>query len=343
MKFFRLSTLLISLYLPVTAVGHHSFATTFDPGRIDELEGQVTDVRWRNPHVSFTLRTVDEGGAEVLWAIESHSLSIMRRMDLATAFIEVGDNVKVAGNPARRSDLNAMFAQNILLPSGEEWVFRVGGGDLRWSDRLMGTTERWFATEGERSEAELGIFRVWSTSFTAARGGFGMENYPLTDAARAVLADFDPIAEAPLANCAPKGMPYIMSQPYPMEFVEENDRILLRIEEYDLVRTIYMNEGAPAEAQVPSLLGYSVGRWEDDTLVVRTTGVNYPYYNESGIPLSGEGEYIERIAATDDGSRLSYEITITAPATFTEPLVFEKSWVWLSDVSVEPYECAVGE
>ncbi len=344
MKLCKFGAVLIVLHLPVTAFGHHSFATTFDPSVIAELDGEITEVRWRNPHVSFTLKTVDNNGEEISWDVESHSLSIMRRMDLAEPFIHVGDMVRIAGNPARRQDVQALFAQNILLPSGEEWVFRIGAGatDLRWGDRLIGTTERWFAAEGESSAAELGIFRVWSTSFSAARGGFGMREYPLTDAARAILADFDPIADAPLANCAPKGMPYIMSQPYPMEFVEQDGDILLRIEEYDLVRTIHMNRAGADEAPPPSLLGYSVGHWEDDTLVVRTTGVNYPYFNESGIPLSGEGVYIERISAEDNGSRLAYEITITAPATFTEPLEFEKSWVWLSDVAVEPYDCNVG-
>jgi hypothetical protein len=342
---YRVSVFLGGLVLPFAAFGHHSFATTFNPAIITELEGEITEVRWRNPHVSFTLKTVDGSGVETLWGIETHSLSIMRRMDLATAFIHVGDEVKVAGNPARRSDLNAMFVQNILLPDGSEWVFRGSAGSdaLRWSDRLMGTADTWFATEGEASEAERGIFRVWSTIFSASGGGGGDPSYPLTESARAALAAFDPIATPLLADCAPKGMPYIMTQPYPIEFVEQDNTILLRIEEYDLVRTIHMRSAAAAENQPPSLLGYSVGDWEDNTLVVRTTRVNYPYYNESGLPQGGASEYVERITAARDGSRLDYEITITDPATFTEPVVREDSWVWLSDVKVEPYDCVVGD
>jgi len=46
-------------------------------------------------------------------------------------------------------------------------------------------------------------------------------------------------------------MPYIMSQPYPIEFVEQNNTILLRIEAYDLVRTIHMSNAAPTEEQPP--------------------------------------------------------------------------------------------
>ncbi len=343
---YGIAHILVGLCLiPVTSSGHHSFATTFDPDVIAELEGEITEVRWRNPHVAFTLKTVDDSGAEVLWGIESQSLSIMRRMDLATAFIHVGEMVKVAGNPARRSDVNAMFVQNILLPSGEEWVFKFGASpaDLRWSDRLMGTTEKWFASEGEASEAERGIFRVWSTTLSGGAGSLGRPSYPLTESARAAVAKFDPIEDDPIANCAPKGMPTIMGQPYPIEFIEQNGSILLRIEEYDTVRTIHMGSAAPAEERPPSFLGYSVGHWENGTLVVRTTGVNNPYFDSAGIPQSDVAEYVERITAAEDGSRLDYRITITDPETFTEPVVLEKFWVWLSDVRVERYDCTVGD
>ncbi|MEE3196886.1 MAG: DUF6152 family protein, partial [Pseudomonadota bacterium] len=81
---------------------HHSFSATFNGDVITELEGVVTEVRWRNPHITFELKTMDSNGEEVFWDMESHSLSIMRRMDLAEPIIGVGDNVRVAGNPAHR-------------------------------------------------------------------------------------------------------------------------------------------------------------------------------------------------------------------------------------------------
>ena len=62
---------------------HHSFSATFNGDVITELEGIVTEVRWRNPHITFELKTMDSNGEEVFWDMESHSLSIMRRMDLA--------------------------------------------------------------------------------------------------------------------------------------------------------------------------------------------------------------------------------------------------------------------
>ena len=345
MMIYRTSFFLGIFFPAFNLFAHHSFSATFNGDVITELEGVVTEVRWRNPHITFVLKSLDSNGDEVFWDMESQSLSIMRRMELASPFIGVGDQITVAGNPARRSDLNSVFARNILLPSGEEWVFRFGASpaDLRWSDRLLGTTEKWFATEGETSESDRGIFRVWSTSLSFGGGGLRKSDYPLTDSAQVAVIEFDPIEDAPLANCAPKGMSYIMTQPYPMEFVDKGDKILLRIEEYDSVRTIYMADAALAEEPPPSLLGYSVGHWENDTLVVRTTRVNYPHFDGTGIPQSEAVEFTERITAFDDVGQLDYKITVIDPETFTEPVLLEKSWVWLSGVSVEPYDCTVGD
>ena len=71
--------------------------------------------------------------------------------------------------------------------------------------------------------------------------------------------------------------------------------------------------------------------------------MSYPHFDGSGVPQRVAASYVGRITAAKDGSRLDYTITITDPATFTEPVVLEKFWVWLSDVKVEPYNCEVGD
>ena len=106
-------------------------------------------------------------------------------------------------------------------------------------------------------------------------------------------AAFDPATDEPLLNCAPKGMPGIMSNPYPFEFHDRGDVIELRLEEYDTVRSIYMNaETAPAPT--PSILGHSIGHWEGDSLVVETTHVNWGHMAGRGILLSDDLHQIER-------------------------------------------------
>ena len=255
------------------ALGHHSVAANFDASTTLEAEGEITRVAWRNPHILFTLETPD--GEEL--ALESHSLSIMRRLGAVDPFIEVGDQVKVAGWPSRRGA--GLFVNNMLLPNGEEFVFKFEPtpADLLWSDRMWGTTETWFAESGDTSAENRGIFRVWSTTLVGRTAMIQTANYPLTETAAAFLEAYDPLTDDPLLNCGLKGTPAIMSNPYPMEFHDRGDTIELHLEEYDTVRTIYMNP-ATTPAPTPSIHGHSVGRWEGDTLVVDTTHMNWGHF-----------------------------------------------------------------
>jgi hypothetical protein len=337
--------LLAVLFLPFPALGHHSIVATFDSENIIELEGEITQVLWRNPHSRFTINVVDESGQDVLWQIESQSVSTLRRKNVTTVLVAVGDKVRVAGNPSRRT-VNAMHATNVLLASGQE-VVMSGSDKPRWTEQALGTSGPGFASAGNISDPARGIFRVWSTVFSAPMllpeisGNFDLNSYPLTDAARAAVAAFDPAEDSPIGNCEAKGMPTIMEQPFPMEFTEQGENILLSLEEYDLVRTIHMGTDARLEEQPASLLGYSVGEWDGRALVVTTTRINWPHFNTVGIPLSEAVEIIERFTPSEDGSRLDYAMTVTDPATFTEPVALEKYWLWLPDIEVGRYECTV--
>ena len=54
-------------------------------------------------------------------------------------------------------------------------------------------------------------------------------------------------------------------------------------------------------------------------------------------------ELVERFTPSVDGSRLDYALTVTDAATFTQPVVMDKYWLWIPGVRVEPYECTVSE
>ena len=301
---------------------HHASAPFYDNSREVEVEGEITEVLWQNPHIRFTLRD-DEGRH---WDIETTSVSVLSRWGLDEDVVEVGSRVRLAGRPGRLSD-TAMWVSNMLLPTGQEVLL---SSRPRWTDNTIGEDLR-----GEITAApELGLFRVWTSA-----GRLWNNNYPLTEFARTARAGWDPIADEPTANCAPKGMAFIMENPYPMEFVDEGDRILLYIEEYDLVRTIYMTAaGLPANPE-PNLLGHSVGYWEGDTLVVDTTHINYPHFDKTGIPQTEGVRNLERFTVNEEGSRLEYSVTVTDPAIFTEPVVMTKTWAYRPGETINPYDC----
>ena len=342
----RASVCLGVLLAPVASFGHHSVAAWFDSSQVMELEGELAELKWQNPHIVFTLKVTGEDGRETLWDMESLSLSGVTRTGLTRDLLVVGQTLKVAGNPSRRN-LNNVFIRNILLPSGQEIVL---GAQARWTtDSSLRGSEVLREREGDASAPAQGIFRVWSTGSGTSMifpenitPNFDFSVYPLTPAAKKVLEEFDTFEDDPTRNCAPKGMPLLMEQPYPMEFAREGDDIVVRLEEYDSRRVIHMDpESASAAARAPaSLLGYSVGRWEGRALVVTTTRVNFGHFDSVGIPLSEAAEIVERFTPSEDGARLDYALTVTDAATFTRPVETSKHWIWLPGIAVGRYACS---
>lgn len=308
-----------------------------------EVEGEVTEFRWQNPHVVFTMRVDGEGGASQLWEIETLSISGISRWGITQDLFKVGDRLRVAGNPARKST-NNIFVRNILLPEGREIVL---GGGARWSERTLRGSELLQAREGDGSRPDLGLFRTWSTGGVngvlfpeAVQANFDFGRYPLTPAAKAALEAFDFATDDPTRNCTPKGMPTIMEQPYPMQIVERGDTIVLQIEEYDTQRVVHM--GA-ANAPVPGPLGYSVGRFEGTTLVVTTTQSTWGNFDSVGIPLSQDAVLTERFTPSVDGATLHYTLTVTDAATFSAPVELAKQWIWRPEVQLGKYECLLAD
>ena len=316
---------------PVCLYAHHSVRGTFDADTVVEKAGVVTEVRWQNPHVRFTVAVDGEG--DELWEIETTSLSTLRRRKLNADFLSPGDEVRIAGSPAING-ARGLYARNILLPSGEEVILQQSAAP-RWSQQTLGGSQD--ERPGDTSAPELGISRVWSTPVRGTP--IWKENYPLTAAAQAGMAAFDPVVDSPTLNCAPKGMPTIMEQPYPMEIGDEGERIVLRLEEYNTVRTIHMTPDSGTTAPEVPRLGYSTGRWDGQTLIVETSAIDWDHFDRDGVPLGSGAKIVERFRPVDGGARLNYEMTVTDPDTFTEPVVLEKFWLWYPEVVVERYDC----
>ena len=345
-RFLVPGVLVLTILVPCTLFGHHSFFGRFDTETFVEMEADIVEVFWRNPHAYVIIETTEEDGGRVTWELETSSPTVLARSGIGPDSMSVGDHVRVAGFPSV-TGRNEIFLTNILVPSGEEMILRRNV-ELRWAGAKTGDDSFLFQTEGDSSRPDLGIYRVWSHTnvipflFPEATDlTFSVNDYPMTEAARAALQGFDRARDNPTANCAPKGMPTIMEQPNPMEVVQDGNDILLRIEEYDTLRTIHLDPGAVPADEPVSLLGYSLGRWDGTTLVVTTTRINWPYFNQLGIPQSEESVLVERFSPTEDGSQLDYELTVTDPVNFTEPVSLGKHWLYLPDQEVLPYDCTL--
>jgi Family of unknown function (DUF6152) len=327
-------SILLSAAVPTSAWAHHSMAE-YDAGKTIEIEGTLVEVRWQNPHVRLSVRGTDAAGNPMVWDIEGNSLSALRRTNATPEKLKIGDKVRVAGQPSRKAP-NRLLGLNLLQGDGTELVF-IPTAKPRWANTVIGSKSTWFDA-GTAEKAASGIFRVWSTQFGTS-GPLWLRSYPLTDAAKKIFASWDPINDSVAQGCKPEGMPTIMEQPYPMEFLQQKDAILMRMEQYDTVRTIYMS-GKVAPSTLPtSPLGRSTGRWEGSTLVVKTDGITWPYLDPRGTPLSPAATLVERFTPTPDGTRLEYHLVITDPQVLTRPVELMRSWVARPNESVLPYNC----
>lgn len=330
----RIGIFFLTVLLAVPAAAHHAVNVAYDTQNLSTVEGEVVNVFWRNPHVVVTIERVLENGDREIWEAESGSTNSLERLGIGRDIVQVGDTVALTGAVSRRG-LTTMAAYTMTLADGTEvplWPQRAAriGKDV--------TPAPISAAAREAGEQEArGIFRIWSRTSVVGL----QSSLPFTETAIAARASFDPLADDPALSCIPPGMPGMMNNPYPIEFVDQDDRILLRLEEWDGERIIHLSTDAPAAGQPPSPTGNSVGRWEDNTLVVTTTGINESFFDDVGSPQSEDVEVVERFMLNETSDRIDYHVTVTDPVTFVEPATLVGAWHWNPGEEIKPFQCAL--
>ena len=100
-----------------------------------------------------------------------------------------------------------------------------------------------------------------------------------------------------------------------------------------------MDDRAVPADEPSTPLGYSVGSWDGDTLVVQTTRINWPYFHGlRGTKQSSAVEYLERFTIDQANNWLDYSVTITDPETFSEPARDDQRLLALGE-TMKPFNC----
>ena len=120
------------------------------------------------------------------------------------------------------------------------------------------------------------------------------------------------------ANCLPPGMPGIMGQPYPMEFLLTPGQVTIVIEAYSQVRHIYTDGRPLPDDPEERFFGTSIGHWENGTLVAETVGFSPQTELAPNVPHSSKMKIVERFTLTAPDT-MSIETTITDPEALTAP------------------------
>jgi hypothetical protein len=107
-------------------------------------------------------------------------------------------------------------------------------------------------------------------------------------------------------------------------------------------RQIFLDGRELPKESNPAWMGYSVGRWEGDTLVVESTGYNDRTWLQQGYPHTESLRITERFHRGDFG-HLTVDARYSDPAAYEKPWTAKTEWGYFADTDLLEYVCAENE
>ena len=307
----------VTLGVATAADAHHSRAP-FDLDKRIEIDGTITDVAWRSPHVYIEATVRNDAGVAATWTLEGHSIPGFLRLGWQRETVQVGDHVAIVAHPSRTGNQNFAMLYSITrddgstyyayqIPEGKSVPGLPSRGPVAPSTDFSGTWRHMIPV----LEAAIGSFRPPT-------------DWPLTAKGRAQVDAWN-LNDDPELDCVPLGVPRLILATYSHAWRREAAQIVIVKERSRQTRDIHL-DGAPRPASfTPNELGYSVGRFEvDGSLVVETLGFAPTRWgNARGLDSSAAKRVLERYRLADDGLRMSVSYTIEDPEFLTAPVTVQ--------------------
>jgi hypothetical protein len=319
------------LALSGPAVAHHSRAS-YDMTQEVVFEGTVAELDWKNPHIFMTVATEGPDGGTSLQEVEVMSVSEARSLGLPREAISPGARVVVRVHPGRRG------------PGA-----RAVGLDIRTADGAvypLNTDANLSIAPSEVAPAE-GLAGTWAASLESFGGLVAtVPTFPYNEAGLAALQEmmvrFEDPSIAVLGICEPFPPPLLSVFPDPRTIEVSDATVALRFEGgvgLEMERVVHMDLAEHPADVAPSLMGHSIGRWEDGALVIDTAAFAP---NELGLlflPSGPDKHLIERLTLSEDRLHLEYAVTLEDPTMLTGPLTFTAIWDHRPDLELSGETC----
>jgi Family of unknown function (DUF6152) len=337
-----LVVLTVLLLAAAPGMAHHAILAKFDDKKPMTLNGIVTLVDWRNPHVHVFMNVKDPKGV-LNWAVELESPIDLQQNGWNKDALQPGDAITVRGMGARNGSRQIWGDTVALTMSGKRVLFvtpSVPPAPLSarptplWPDKqprlgpLPGGVQGYWAYPSATALMESGV--------NVAMGADGLLRN-VADAGK--VAPMQPWAQAlyvqrqsrflqddpTFLNCKPPGGPRQFQLSQGVQLVEDRERqriFVLIGGGNNNFRIIYL-DGRKQAGQVggdddnPLYYGRSVGKWEGDTLVVDTSGFNEDFwFTNGGLPHTDRLRLIERFSRPNFDT-LKYDVTIDDLGAYT--------------------------
>ena len=338
------SFLVVSLSCAPLALAHHG-GGTFDNRREIVLEGVLTKLDLINPHSWIYLDVTEADGTIRNHRCEMRAATVLRRSGWRPEMFPIGMRVTIEGSPDR-NDPTSCYLNTIVLEDGRRAdrygqfsrppitaaprALRRPNGDPNisgdWApEQLVMTDPRGrggaLVPLSTVDDFEPGEGRIGGFPGTGGGGGGprtirGATLTPLGEQAASEFGMFE-VEDNPRLRCETTSIIFDWSFDGPINRITQNDEtIVIQYGQLGLTRTVHMNLAEHPAAIAPSRAGHSIGRWEDDVLVVDTVGFA-PGVLSPPVLNSDRLHVVERFSLDSDTMELTRRYEAEDPAYFT--------------------------
>ena len=145
--------------------------------------------------------------------------------------------------------------------------------------------------------------------------------------------------DRPSAHCLPHSVTDFDAHFTPKKTIQTPGVLLMLFEAYHSFRQIFLDGRPLPDNPEPAWFGYSVGKWDGDTLVVNTVGItDRTWLDDSGHPHTEAMRIGERFRRRDFG-HMEVQLTIDDPKTYAKPWSVTIPWELMPDTELMDWVC----
>jgi hypothetical protein len=343
------------------ASAHHGFGN-FDRSREVSIEGTISKIDFVNPHAYVYFDATNADGTKTAKRCEMRAATVLRRSGWSPEMFQAGELIKITGAPDR-FDSNSCYVHTVVfadgttadryaqlskpaataapaapraarLPSGEPNIT----GD--WAPEQVVMTD-----PRGRSGALVPVSRVEEFEAGEAPAQGAAPQAPrarvtYTEAGKAAADAFrGGTTDNPRMRCETTSILFDWTFDGPVNRITQSgDTITLQYGQLGFTRAIHMNMTEHPANIEPSRAGHSIGRWENDVLVVDTVGfapgvLNPPIMNSDQLHV------VERFTLDPTAMTIRREYTATDPVYYTDQYTGSDT-IGVADLPYAPDACS---
>jgi hypothetical protein len=344
------------------AAAHHGFGN-FDRSREVALSGVVTSIDFVNPHAYVYFDVAGADGTKTAHRCEMRAATVLRRSGWSPEMFKPGEKIEITGAPDR-FDVNSCYVSTIVfadgttadryaqlskpaataapaapraarLPSGEPNIT----GD--WAPEQVVMTD-----PRGRQGALVPVSRVEEfepgeqPAPPAGAPPPGRPRVTYTAAGKVAADAFrNGTTDNPRMRCETTSILFDWTFDGPVNRITQTaDAITLQYGQLGFTRTIHMNMAEHPANVEPSRAGHSIGRWDNDVLVVDTVGFS-PGVLNAPIMNSEQLHVVERFTLDPNAMTVTREYVATDPVNYTDQYTGSDT-IGVADLPYAPDACS---